>query len=216
MGEAEDLYRLFPEHITRTGNNFTRAEQLVAMHSLINELANRVAETTYPGADDILRSAVVFIHATLEDFLRNIAFDFLPREENGFVAKLPLAGKERSASYKMEDLLRHRGKTVDQVVDESINQWLNRHSFNKADQISALLRDLRLPTEPMECYFGELDKMIKRRHKIVHDADLPQREGATPDEITPETVKGWCRNTNDFAVCVLRQLKLLDNGTNNA
>jgi hypothetical protein len=35
-----------------------------------------------------------------------------------------------------------------------------------------------LVTEPFKCLYADLDRMMKRRHRIVHEADLPSPEDA--------------------------------------
>jgi acid stress-induced BolA-like protein IbaG/YrbA len=88
---------------------------------------------------DILRGAVVFLHASLEDLLRSILEWKLPSTAKPeHLDDVPLDG-ERLRKYTLGDVARHRGTTVDDLIDRSVKAWANSvETFGKA--VLALLR----------------------------------------------------------------------------
>src|SRR5882724_1600829 len=68
---------------------------------------------------DVLRAAVVFAHATLEDFIRSICAYFLPQADASVLDEIPLAGLNsagRPEKFLLDRLTTHRVKSVDQVI----------------------------------------------------------------------------------------------------
>jgi hypothetical protein len=94
---------------------------------------------------DVLRAAVVLTHAYLEDFLRTIAATILPTCDEKCLNDIPLAGLSpsgRAEKFFLGKLVRHNGKTVDELLRQSIAEYLDRLSFNSTDDISHLLATL--------------------------------------------------------------------------
>ncbi len=113
----------------------------------------------------------------------------------------------RTGKYTIADLVQHRGKTIDAVLDESINQWLETHSFNHADDVRGMLTELGMPVDYFAQNYEKLDRMIERRHLIVHRADRRTDGGVTP--ITPDEVKLWADNVNKFMRRMIYQLQFV-------
>ncbi|MCH5378113.1 MAG: hypothetical protein JJ992_29510, partial [Planctomycetes bacterium] len=88
-------------------------DSLIELHEFLTKISTGLSGYD---ASDVLRSAVVLLHATLEDLLRTVASAHLPRADNEFIRKMPLAGKPRSGKYTIGDLVQHRGKTIDDVL----------------------------------------------------------------------------------------------------
>ena len=113
---------------------------------ILRALVQNVVERR-PEIDDILRSAVVLLHASLEDLLRSIASKHISRSESAFLARIPLAGMDRATKFTLADLSAHQGKQVDEVLNESIDQWLHQHSFNSGEDIVSMLKDIGIPPD---------------------------------------------------------------------
>jgi hypothetical protein len=62
----------------------------------------------------------------------------------------------------------HRGKSVDEVIHESVSEYLEHSNFNSTTEIASLLETLGLDISGQRDYFPQLDAMIQRRHLIVH------------------------------------------------
>lgn len=134
---------------------------------------------------DILRSAVVLLHAVLEEYVRHVVGSALPLAEDTVLDRVPITGQSRGSKFQLGSLASHRGKTVDQLLDESVQYYLANRSFNSISEIVATLRscgiDLgsRIPAKALE-------EMISRRHKIVHEADVPANR--RPSSFAPRAI----------------------------
>jgi hypothetical protein len=82
-----ELAAFIQGHLDRVTANLTRVDLLV-----------HLAEETLPPTlsavhkQDLLRAAVVFLHATLEDFLRYVASPYLPQGSEDSLNDIPLVG----------------------------------------------------------------------------------------------------------------------------
>lgn len=121
---------------------------------------------------DLFRAIVVFLHATFEDVLRTAARQRLGEAAPEFLEKIPLVGNTKD-KFSLGSLAAHRGKTVDDVIRESVEKYLNRESFGASRDVDEILRHMGLDTKPFKCLYADLDRMMKRRHRIVHETDLP-------------------------------------------
>jgi len=69
-------------------------------------------------------------------------------------------------------LAAHRGKTIDELLKEAVGEYLDRESFPTCDSVENILRSMNLDTEPFKFLYPGLSSMMRRRHQIVHNADL--------------------------------------------
>jgi hypothetical protein len=123
---------------------------------------------------DILRTIVVFLHATFEDVLRTMARQRIAAAKSQILDKIPLVGTGRAEKFHLGALNAHRGKTVDQLIHESVENYLDRESFGSCNDVDEVLTQMGLDTSPFKPLYADLDQMMKRRHRIVHEADLPR------------------------------------------
>jgi len=132
---------------------------------------------------DILRSIVVFLHATFEDLLRTMARQHIAVAKSQVLDGIPLVGTSRSGraeKFHLGALKAHRGKTVDQLIQESVESYLDRESFSSCGDVNEVLTQMGLDTVPFKPFYADLDQMMKRRHRIVHEADLPSPKDSLP------------------------------------
>src|SRR5262245_40538212 len=131
MSTAYD--RLQPEirkYYERYENNGLRVTNLITLAD-INMTGN---------ASDVLRAAVVFLHATLEDFLRTICSDRAEKLDREKLSTLSLVGTDYSnKKFSLQSLLDHKDKNVGDLINESIRSWLRRTSFNETSDITGIL-----------------------------------------------------------------------------
>jgi len=131
---------------------------------------------------DICRAVVVFMHAAFEDMLRTVARDRIPQHATfDYLKGVPLPGSS-PGKFFLGDLNGFRDKTVAELIQQSVADHLDRESFSSCTMVDVLLRQMGLDPERFKPLYSNLDAMMKRRHKIVHEADL-----VGPDE--SETVK---------------------------
>jgi hypothetical protein len=173
------------------------------------------------GGDDILRAAVVFIHAYLEDFLRTLAAELLPAGDQRSFEDIPLTGSKsfgRGERFSLGQLAQHRGKTVDQLLRQSVFDYLSRSNYNSTTEIASLLVKLGFRPEEHNKAFDAIDRMIERRHQIVHRADRRSTSEETLlQPIERAEVVDWLQATLSFTSGLLTPLMqklptLLDNG----
>ena len=122
---------------------------------------------------DILRSAVVFLHATVEDCLRSIAAAFLPRASEAALNPVPLIGmpSSRAEKFRLGRLSSHRDKTVSEVIALSVEAYLRHVTFGRPSEIVEQFEPLGFQMDALRPHFPLLEAMMQRRHQIVHRAD---------------------------------------------
>lgn len=179
-----------------------------------------VSKSASPGtSDDILRAVVVLTHAYVEDLLRTVASVFLPAAGEVALDVVPLAGlgdRGRAEKFALGKLARHRGKTVDNLIRESVSEYLDGVSFNNVTEMISFIKGLGLSLpekkEEWEADFGLewgdlvtdkrptltlLDEMIRRRHHIVHQTDKSKSgDGLMP--INAKEVLSWLMASTRF------------------
>jgi len=205
----KNINELFRSHLRRAANNLGRASSLLQLYYDLNKGKRGRKRTEQT---DILRSAVVFLHATLEDYLRSVASVYLPQANAESLNDIPLLGSTdtgRAEKFSLGKLSSFRGKTVEEVITESVHSHLSRTSFNNIHDIVHLLTSMSISTKRIEQYFPELEKMIKRRHQIVHNADLMERpfKGVQkPSSIDYAQVKKWINTLTGFTSSLMAEL----------
>ena len=92
---------------------------------------------------DMFRTIVVFLHATFEDALRTMARQRIAAVKSQEVLdKIPLVGTSRSGraeKFYLGALNAHRGKTVDQLIQESVENYLDEASFGSIPVVDGVL-----------------------------------------------------------------------------
>jgi hypothetical protein len=116
--------------------NLGRVRELVDL----SEAMNRSRARKPKPSSDLLRAAVVLLHATLEDLLRSLAEWKLPTALATSVERIPLGGTDRGQErFTRVDLAGYRGRSVDSVIAQSIAGYLERSSYNHPGDIGELL-----------------------------------------------------------------------------
>lgn len=142
-------------------------------------------------AADILRSATVFLHATLEDLLRNLAEQYWPLAGPAGLAEVPLKG-HRKLTHSLRDLVPHRQERVEDVLEASIHAYLQRATFDRIGEVRNHLTSLGLDINQVQGAFNDAKELIQRRHHIVHQADRAAGMGVHNTEpISRPAVRRW-------------------------
>jgi hypothetical protein len=163
-----------------------------------------------PIRDDILRAAVVFLHATLEDFLRYIGSKYIPSGSEDVLNKISLIGSSdvlRPEKFLLGKLAKHRDKTVDQLITESVEAHLDKRSFSNTTDISQLLDSVGVPSTEVEAYYPSISELMARRHEIAHKGDLKgtfnQKGERDPAPIEASKVTEWGATVIEFTATVV-------------
>lgn len=160
---------------------------------------------------DILRAVVVYLYATFEDALRTVARHNLAQAGTEALKDIPFVGGT-DRKLTLSQVAEHRSKTVDQLVSESVQSYLDGKSFSSFEDVVHVLERLRLDTKPFAYFAKPLGQMMRRRHWIVHEGDLPNPQESKSE---PWTVADnwqlvmWLLSVEAF-YCLLRAL--LDQG----
>lgn len=148
---------------------------------LYNDLAaGRGRKSTYQL--EILRACVVLLHSTMEDYLRNLLKLKLPTSGVDRMNEITLAGIEEKnrTKFQLGELLIHGNLKVSEIIEMSIDEHLAKRTFNNVRDLANFLRDVEvdLPQSLRGLLFEKLEKMMKRRHHIVHQADRSEKVGS--------------------------------------
>jgi hypothetical protein len=138
----------------------------------IGKLVDASIEFSDTAGGDTLRASVVLLHASLEDFVRTLSERLLPTADEVALNQIPLLGQEsRAEKFFLGKLVHHRGKTVDDLLRESVCKYLERSNYNNTEDIARTLEQLGFAVADHSDMFPLLEQLMKRRHQIVHRAD---------------------------------------------
>lgn len=187
--------------LQRFNENTARVRSLIALYDGLNprRQGRRSLHTV-----DILRGATVLLHAALEESLRATAAWRFPSLGEAVLNEVPLIGQSsagRPEKFLLGRLAAHRGKTVQQVIDDSIAAHLNYFNVNNTTEVAAFIQKVGVTVEPFQQFFPQLESMIARRHHIVHQADRNDQPGLGQHparSLSAEQVRKWVVNTEHF------------------
>lgn len=155
---------------------------------------------------DLLRGAVVLLHASLEDVLRSLAEWKLPSASPGSLADIPLAGIKRGTRIGLQELAMYRGRTVDEVISDSVKEHLERSSYNHPGEIKVVLERIGIDPRFGDAYSPELAAMMSRRHWIAHRADRNTLRGSghhSVKSLAGVVVSRWIEAVEKFGLDLL-------------
>jgi hypothetical protein len=151
---------------------------------------------------DVLRAATVFLHATLEDFLRSLSYWKLPVAKKDVIDKIPLVGSKGNASkFFLGELVAHKGKSVDTLIKESVDQYLEKSNYNNIEEIKFLLASIGVDSAKINNEIDALIDIMNRRHQIVHRADIDNTGGQgnhRVKSISVTVVNKWIESVEIF------------------
>ena len=183
--------------------NLKRAERLAAPFS------SKESDGTTSRESDIIRAAVVLLHASLEDFLRDLQLLTLhsaPREALKRY-RLPIGGGRELESFTVADLARFRHLSVADLIYHSAEaHHSGRSTFNRTDHVVVALRSSGVTEEQIaKLDFSIISEMMNRRHDIVHRAD--RKEGTNKaTKIAGKTVHRYIAEVRHLRGVVKRAL----------
>src|SRR5690554_2581801 len=156
-------------------------QNVVRVRSLISIYQNSVAGSGRgrrgPTKTDILRAATVLLHASLEDCLRSLAYWKLPLSGRDVLDKIPLKSAAPAMKYSLGALVAHRGQRVDDVIRDSVNEYLERSNYNNTLEVAIFIESIGVDTNRVNASFPAIEELMKRRHQIVHRADRDETGG---------------------------------------
>jgi hypothetical protein len=157
---------------------------------------------------DLLRAAVTFLHASCEDLIRGVTSWKLPRIANvDRLAELPLGGvasDDRPGPIKFDLQLlaeHHRQRTVQDIIGISVEEALERSTFNNPPELHRALDRLDLAGPWLGPHKRSLVPLMMRRHWIVHRLDRNRSSGRgqhVARSLARSTVERWTKAVEDF------------------
>ena len=184
--------------------NFGRLNNLIGLYESISEGRGRKSTNSL----DLLRATTVLVHSTMEDYLRSLMAWRLPLVANRErLNQIPLTGTSdigRRTKFELGELSNFRGRTIDEVIEMSIKEYLGTLSYNNTADIASSLTSISVNvTEEIRELFPRLNEMILRRHNIVHRADRDMEPGVGRHRIKSiglRQVNGWKNTLDKFVV----------------
>jgi len=186
--------------------NLERALSLVGVYELSRA---GVRGRRSVSASDVLRAATVFLHSALEEVIRNLFRWKLPNGSEKYLDEIPLLGANpahRPAHFLLGKLAPHRGRFVDNVILDSIEAYVDHMNINNTTELCHCLEMISIRPGSFSKYYGALEKMMARRHQIVHQMDRNEAGGAgqhRAQSISVQQVKGWAYNLKAFVLAVV-------------
>lgn len=158
----------------------------------------------------MLRAATVLLHATLEDFMRSVENWKLPAAPEAALNDVALVGiAGRPSNFPLGKLAQFRGRTVEEVIKDSVSEHLNRKSYNNVGELVAALTRIGVTAPNLNQFAADLAALIDRRHHIVHQADREGGQGAGRHQarsLSRQRVETWLRAvegaTNDILAAI--------------
>jgi len=209
----DDLHAQLIAYLDHMNVNLRRTNWLISVAETIktnpsilgNSAVGVIPGTTGDEHEDLLRAAVILTHAYLEDFLRMLGRTLLPLASKEVLDEIPLTGTGRQAQkFFLGSLRRHLDKAVEQVVQESSDEYLDNYTFNNGTQVMQFLAKLGIK---VDSDLTTLNQMIQRRHLIAHRGDKVRSKLSEKYEMQPISaldVINWVQATNDFVDRVVR------------
>jgi hypothetical protein len=163
------------EEFQYTLNNLWRARRLVDLSKEIES----PAETR----GDLLGSAIVFLHATLEEFLRGVALrEWFKLDNQELKAALKKYSRlnNRSIRVSLIDLVEQREDPIETLIHREVESFLYQDiSFNSLDEVEKFLDLIKVPVDEIKDeigqeHFDNIQSLIRKRHSVAHQADCSQ------------------------------------------
>ena len=191
----------------RFDQNIARVKNLLNIYAA--HLAGSGPGRRSPLKTDVLRAAVVFLHASLEDLLRSLAYWKLPHANSCVLSDIPLVSANPAKKFTLGQLADHRGQTVEDVIGVSVKSYLERSNYNNTDDIATLLGNIGVQVANVNSYFSQLDDLMSRRHQIVHRADGDETGGSGNHRVRsigPTQLNSWVSTVKSFGHAVLNEV----------
>ena len=154
----------------RFADNLERVRDIVQMYDVVAG-AGQGRPSVREG--DLLRVAIVFLHATLEELMRDLAQQRLYLAPTEVLKQIPWprGGGTIKTTLDLGELSAFRDASVKDVLQHAITSYLDRSNFNHPGDVKQMLEWVGLPASLVDSYAQEIGGMMARRHWIVHRGD---------------------------------------------
>jgi hypothetical protein len=153
---------------------------LCSPHGYNEEIDDETSEEDwFSYAIEMVHHVIVMLHAVTEDVVRTLARLRLPRAEAKVLQEIPIARPEdikKGGLKELGQLVPHRGKTVNDLIQRSVDSWLDHQTFNSSQQVVAMLQRLGIPLEQVRPRLSSIDRIAQLRHQIAHSGESRQED----------------------------------------
>ena len=111
-------------------SNMKRVDGLIGLTLPSRPIGKGPGSREEAARDDIGRAVVVFLHATFEDMLRTLARQRLVAASPEILTRLPLRLRGEKEKFLLGSLAAHRGKTIDELLKEAVDEYLDREPLD--------------------------------------------------------------------------------------
>lgn len=142
--------------------------------------------------EGLMRTVTVFLHAALECALREVLRISLYKYPER-LKRIPYAGGDgRATKLSLDVLASHRDESIEEYIQTSVNEYLNRRSFSSVTDVATDFQGLGIDLDAISDYLPSVERMIKRRHQIVHQFDLVDTaEGRELEPLVRADILSW-------------------------
>jgi len=189
--------------------NLARVENLILIYDRLGSPSQgrRTSHQT-----DILRSAVVFLHASLEEFIRQLVITIYPDSQKEIINRVPIAGSLTVDPQKflLGELVQFKDMYVSKLIEDSVTAHSKRLTVNNTNDLSNMLQSLSFEmNEDVRRHFHSLAELMSRRHHIVHQADKNETSGSGQfkvKSISSTEVRVWLQSVRDCCSIILTSI----------
>jgi hypothetical protein len=194
---------------TRFDLNMGRVENLV-------EIFERLEEDNAKSRD-VLRAAVMLLHASLEDVLRQLLLYRLPKSTSVEMLRMFFTDQHGKAE-KMEigELARLHKVKVEREIRSRMTKKLSNSNYGDRGDVIAALKILGFDENDLKPRVEPLGELMSRRHLIVHRSDREEaiidngdgrkRTHGRPRKINTDTVKSWLKSVRKLVNYVIANI----------
>ena len=177
-------------------------ERVKSLHSLYTKLKKEdLKDSKDYRLTDILRAEIVFLHSSFEEYFRGVLIEWLPIKASSETLKefpISLKAGKKAEKLFLSDLANYRGKTIDEIIRESILETMQLKSFNNEEEIRSWCSKLGITLENFSG-MREVNAAVHRRHKIVHEADIDRDANSQRlQPISPGNITPWIKAYEDL------------------
>ncbi|OHR75075.1 HEPN domain-containing protein [Neisseria subflava] len=182
----------FDEVVSTYQKNKERVESLIQIYKNLGTEKKKGRKSVLH--TDILRSSVVFLHASLEEVMRGLAIIIWPTKDAKFINdRVPLWSekkKDRSDKFYLGELLNFEpDTTIREIIQDSVKQYIDsKFTINNVGQLKKEITDLEIFVNISDSEAQILEGFFQRRHSIVHHADKNNNIGGSGNHST-KTIK---------------------------
>ncbi len=187
--------------------NIERVKSLCSLYNSLKTCETR--EESGVKFTDILRSATVLLHSSFEDYFRSTLRDVLSYNYTEEIVKelqIKLSDGKYKEKMTLVDLVQHKDKTIDRFIVDQIKSTLDSTSFNNYRDVVKWTKNMRVSVEGYDKQ-AVFEKLVARRHRIVHEADNSKTDQYRLTSIQESTVVEWIEAVCDLVEIIDSQLE---------